>query len=100
MKIETMLVDGWRPVEIIDMMAASDGLNTKQVTRFIADIRKTWASAEVENPGALKMKYIERLEKLYRLSVMDKQYGTAVKIQDVINRMVALYQTEVAQEER
>lgn len=97
-RVESMLIDGFRPQEIIDLLSTEWSIKQRQVFYYIAEVKNQWKAAAVEDPAAMKLKYIDRLEKLYRLSVEDKQYGTAVKIQDVINKMVGVYDREQSEE--
>lgn len=93
-QVESMLIDGWRPSEITQALTKQWGITTRQIEKYIAQVKNQWARTVTEDSTEAKAKYIERLEKLYRLSVEDKQYGTAIKIQDVLNKMYGLYEAK------
>lgn len=97
-RVESMLIDGFRFNEIVAVLSQEWNIKERMVAYYIGEVKNRWKSATLENAAELKLKYIDRLEKLYRLSVEKEQFGTAVKVQDTINRLVGLYDREQSEE--
>lgn len=100
MRIEQMMIDGFRASEITEMVASEYQMSRRHAERLLERVKARWRDAQIDNPAAMKMKYVDRLEGLYRRCLEAGQFGTAVKIQDQINRLVGLYTTEAPSQQR
>jgi hypothetical protein len=93
--VAAMIVNGYRRRDIIakvnaDYFDAWDNLSERGIERLISDANKLIAAEAAADLSVEKGKAIRRLNDLYRKSTNAKLYGTALRVQTRINRMLGL----------
>jgi hypothetical protein len=93
-RVENMLVQGFRPSEIIEMLHKEWGVSRKTIQNYILGVHKDWREVVLDDAKFFKAKFLDRLENLYKEAFDAGQYGIAAKIQDQINKICGIYETE------
>jgi hypothetical protein len=91
-EVMNLMLKGWREPEIVEHLQRKWSIKSEvNIRRYIQAAFKEWVRNEAKNNSALREKYLDRLEMLFRSAVEKEHIKIALEVQKEINELSGMY---------
>lgn len=98
-RIERMLCQGYWESEIKNLLSEEWKCTKANVHKYIQDVKADWKKIDRLDPEELRPKFLKRLEMMFQQAYDAKHLKVALEIQKEINKLTAMYNQAVDEQE-